>query len=70
MPWIEVIQEYEARGELREVYAKMHAINLAYGEQLGGVPGHDDSARSGQNQGMTKSATTNSRMFSGMPMRM
>ena len=40
MPWIKVIQEYEAEGELKETYAKMHEVNSAYGEALGGSQPH------------------------------
>ena len=40
MAWIEVIQEHEAEGELKEAYAKMHEVNLEYGESLGGVQPH------------------------------
>ena len=40
MPWIEVIQEHEAEGELKEAYAKMHEITSAYGESSGGVQPH------------------------------
>ncbi len=40
MPWIKVIQEPEAEGELKEAYAKMHEVNAAYGESLGGSQPH------------------------------
>jgi hypothetical protein len=31
IPWIKVIQESEAEGELKEAYARMHEVNAAYG---------------------------------------
>ncbi len=34
MPWIEVIQEHQAEGELKDAYAKMHELNSSYGESL------------------------------------
>ena len=40
MPWIKVIQEHEAEGELKEAYAKMHEVNSAYGETLGSGQPH------------------------------
>lgn len=42
MPWIKVIQEHEAEGdgELKEAYAKMHELDLNYGESLGGSQPH------------------------------
>lgn len=40
MPWIKVIQEHEAEGELTEAYAKMHELNSHYGETLGGSQPH------------------------------
>jgi hypothetical protein len=40
MPWIKVIQESEAKGKLKEAYARMHEINAAYGESLGGTQPH------------------------------
>ncbi len=36
MPWIKVIQEWEAEGELREAYERMRQINVDYGESLPG----------------------------------
>ena len=30
MPWIKVIQEFEAEGELKEAYERMRQINLQY----------------------------------------
>ena len=40
MPWIEVIQEHEAEGELKEAYVQMQGINSAYGEAGGGIQPH------------------------------
>ena len=40
MPWIGVIQEHEAKGELKEAYAKIHEVNSAYGEPSAGVQPH------------------------------
>ncbi len=40
VPWIKVIQEHEAEGELKEAYAKMHEVNSAYGETLGSGQPH------------------------------
>ncbi len=40
MPWINVIQEHEAEGELKETYAKMHELNSGYGESLGSSQPH------------------------------
>jgi hypothetical protein len=40
MPWIKVIQESEAEGELKEAYARMHEVNAAYGESLSGTQPH------------------------------
>ena len=41
MPWIKVIQEYEAEGDLKDAYVRMREINAEYGEPLpgDGVPG-------------------------------
>ena len=41
MPWIKVIQEWEAEGELKDAYVRMREINAEYGEALpgDGVPG-------------------------------
>ncbi|MDE2969441.1 MAG: hypothetical protein OXT51_04995 [Chloroflexota bacterium] len=38
MPWIKVIQEWEAEGELKEAYERMRQVNAEYGERL---PGDD-----------------------------
>ena len=32
MPWIKIIQEREAEGDLKEAYAGMREVNAAYGE--------------------------------------
>ena len=39
MPWIKVIQEWEAEGELKDAYVRMREINAEYGEAL---PGDDN----------------------------
>jgi hypothetical protein len=41
MPWIKVIQEWEAEGELKDAYLRMRQVNAEYGESLPGddVPG-------------------------------
>ena len=39
MPWIKVIQEYEAEGELKEAYERMRQVNIDYNdEMLAGMP--------------------------------
>ena len=35
MPWINIIQEHESEGELKEAYDKMREVNLSYGETFG-----------------------------------
>ena len=40
MPFIKVIQEQDADGELKEAYIKMHEVNTQYGETLGGALPH------------------------------
>ena len=40
MPWIKIIQEREAEGDLKEAYARMHEVNAAYGENLGSNQAH------------------------------
>ena len=40
MPWIKVIQEHQAEGELKHAYAKMHELNSSYGESLGSSQPH------------------------------
>ena len=40
MPWIKVIQEHQAEGELKDAYAKMHELNSSYGESLGSSQPH------------------------------
>ena len=43
MPWIKVIQEWEAEGELKEAYERMRQVNIEYNDEMlpgqGGVPG-------------------------------
>ena len=40
MPFIKVIQEQDAEGELKEAYVKMHEVNARYGDALGGTQPH------------------------------
>jgi len=40
MPFIKVIQEQDAEGELKKAYVKMNEINLEYGEATGGAQPH------------------------------
>ena len=40
MPFIKVIQEQDAEGELKKAYVKMNEINVEYGEATGGAQSH------------------------------
>ena len=42
MPWIKVIQEWEAEGELKDAYDRMRQINAEYGEP--NMPGQGAAA--------------------------
>ena len=42
MPWIKVIQEHEAEGELKDAYDRMRQINVDYGEP--NMPGQGPGA--------------------------
>ena len=44
MPWINIIQEHESEGELKEAYDKMREVNLSYGRQWSQPPaGHGET---------------------------
>ena len=40
MPFIKVIQEHDAEGELKKAYVKMNEINLEYGDATSGAERH------------------------------
>ena len=42
MPWIKVIQEHEADGELKDAYDRMRQVNVDYGEP--NMPGQGPDA--------------------------
>ena len=34
MPWIKVIQEWEAEGELKDAYERMRQVNIDYNDEM------------------------------------
>ena len=42
MPWIKVIQEHEAQGELKDAYVRMRQLNVEYGEP--NMPGQSEGS--------------------------